>query len=217
MNKITRALLFLSLFSIALPLTGSAQPEGQPVMRYALLTGGQEKLAKARRAVILFTGVDSLRTKTMEDALAVELASMGIDIVSRSRFESLIAEKMAEAYAAERVAQATPSKEATAQKPEPPVAPPKPVGAIQVAKGVGAQIVLIGTMLDERQRSELVAAGKPGRLLDQPLLLVNASIQVVDVESDSVLMLIFGQWPDGTSIGDASSALGLPIKQAVKH
>jgi hypothetical protein len=184
-------------------------------VRSAVSSGGNEKVAGARKAVILFSGIDSLRTKAMEDSLTLELMTAGVEVSSRPRVETLIAQKLTEA------APTAPPAGGTEPETKPQAAPRtvEPIGAVQVAKAAGAQIVLIGTMIDERQRSVLATSpppapgsARPGQLLEQPLVVVTATVQVVDVDTDALLMTIVGYWPNGASIPEAAAALAKQLR-----
>jgi hypothetical protein len=192
-----------------------------PAVRSAAAPGAQQRLRAARRAVILFTGADSLRTKVMEDVLAQDLMNAGIEVVSRSRVETLIAQKIGEeappAVAGDEPDQKAP-KAGSEQKAEPPRRPLEPIGACQVARAAGAQLVLIGTVLEDR--AAVVSAGKKGedaRVLEQPIVVLTASIQVVDVESDAILLLLVGDWTSGRTIVEAAGDLAAPLKELAKR
>ena len=216
-----RALLLKALLPVAsicaagllsLFMHASAWSAEDASVRSALSPGGREKVAAVRKAVILFSGIDSLRTKAMEDSLTLDLMTAGVEVSSRPQVETLIAQKLTEASPAAQPAGGTETK------PQAPPRPPEPVGAVQVAKAAGAQIVVIGTMIDERQRSVLASAptalggARPGQLLDQPLVVVTATVQVVDVDTDALLMTIVGYWPNGTSIPEAATALAKQLR-----
>lgn len=210
-RKLGLLLLTVAVWHLAMPTpwahaAGTGVGETIANVKSAFGARGREKLQMARRAAVFFSGGDPLRAKVMEDALALELMNARLEIVSRSRVETLIAEKMAETVPAL-------SREVTKQKPEPGRRPLEPVGAVQVARAAGAQIVFIGTMLDERQHSALVSPGKISQMLDQPIVVVAVSIQVVDVETDTVLMVLLVQWPNGASFLEAADQLVKSIKE----
>lgn len=211
-RKLCLLLLTVAVWHLAMPTPWAHAAEtgvGETIanVKSAFGARGREKLQTARRAAVFFSGGDPLRAKVMEDALALELMNARLEIVSRSRLETLIAEKMAETV------QPAPPKEVTKQKPEPGRRPLEPVGAVQVARAAGAQIMLIGTMLDERQHSALVSPRKISQMLDQPTVVVTVSIQVVDVETDAVLMVLLVQWPNGASFLEAADQLVKSLKE----
>jgi len=209
MQRLSILTVAVATLCSAISIAGGAESGGGELgsaVKFALSPMGREKLASARLGVVLFSGVESLRTRAMEDAVALELMNTGMEVVSRPRVETLLAEKLAETIPV------APGKEGSDQKPDPSVRPLEPVGVVQIAKAAGAQFALIGTMLDERQRSALVSTGKPGQLLEQPLVVVTVSIQVVDVESNSLLMVLLGHWPNGTSIPEAAQELASTLK-----
>src|SRR5574340_115001 len=100
-----RALLLKALLPVAsicaavllsLSMHASAWSAEDANVRSAFPPGAKERVAAAKGAVILFSGIDSLRTMAMEDSLALELMSAGMEVSSRARVETLIAQKLTE-------------------------------------------------------------------------------------------------------------------------
>jgi hypothetical protein len=215
-------LLPFALAATCAVLWGATDP-----VKFAVAQDAQAKLAGARRVTIVFNGVDPLRTKAIEDALALELMRIDLQIVSRTRLETLIMEKLAEAPpqpapketpepARPRTARAAgqsaaPAAPAPALAPQPAPYQAEPVGATQVAKAAAAQLVLVGTLVEERLRSAPLSTGKP--VLEQPAMVAAATLQVVDVETDTVLMVLVGEWPNGAGISEAAADLAKALRQ----
>ena len=197
--------LAIALASVAPSIAETTSTEPVPEVKVAASAAGREAVKSAQRALVLFSGMNPLRCRAMEDAVALELLNAGVEVVSRSRAETLMAQKLLEAVPQTQstAGENQPNPPETATEPE---ARPKlePVGAIQVAKAAGARIALLGTVLEERQRS---GAGKPGFLLEQPAVVVTVTVQVVDVETDTLLMVLAGEWPNGTTILEAAREL----------
>jgi len=200
----------------------AAAADEAAAVRSATAAGGQERIRASRKVVVLFSGVDPLRTKVMEDALALELMSAGTQVVPRARVETIISEKvdaatraMSEALQAQDAAAKVQAAQPAGSTPRPAPSLPaiEPVGAVQVATTAGAQIVLVGTMLEERRREG--AAGGPlnAQVLQMPAVVVTASLQVIDAETGSLLMVVTGQWPNGTGIPQAAAELAAALRR----
>jgi len=217
MKSIAKSVAVATLMLILAAVQQSGSVAQDFAVRSAIARGREQTLRAARRAVILFTGDDSLRTKVMEDALALELMNAGMEVVSRSQVETLIAEKMSEAMAGKEGTEQ--KKEGTEQKPESASRPFKVVGAVSVAKEARANIVLIGTMLEDHSVFVRTEKRKEDQVLSGPIVMVGASIQVVGVETDTVLMVLVGEWTmrSGLSISGAASVLASPLKEAVRR
>jgi hypothetical protein len=204
----------LALFLLLIVGPSAAALAQGAVVKSAEAPGAAAKLRAVRRIVVLYSGSDAARTKVMEDALTLELMKHGIECVARSRVETLIAQKLSEGA---RPTSPRDAKEAADPKSEPPRAPVEPVGAVQVARAAGAQLVLVGTMFEDR-----AAIVKPNRqgapeLVPQPVMVVTASFQIIDVETDTILMVVVAEWEAGKSILDATTDLIKPLKDAGKR
>jgi hypothetical protein len=170
----------------------------------------------AKLAAIVMNGADLFRTKVMEDALALELLKNGRQIVSRTRMETLIIERLSGAPPASPAKEPLDAPNPGQALPAPSVvrSQSEPVGASQIAKAAGAQIVFIGNMVEERQRSLPLTTGKP--VLDQPMMVTALSLQVLNVETESAIMILVGEWPLGISISDAAADLANAMREAVR-
>ncbi|HUT58776.1 MAG TPA: hypothetical protein VNA25_13095 [Phycisphaerae bacterium] len=204
--------LCASAFTPGVSLAGRDQAASE--IHSAVSAGAALRLNKARTAVILFTGADTLRTKVMEDALAVELMRAGIRVVPRSKVELLIAQKLAETEQ-QAPSSALPGE---AQTSAPSASRVRPLGVMEVAKAAGADVALIGTMVDAISVTVPQSGRDPGYLTNQAVMLLAASIQVIDLDdTDVVAMVITGSWPKGIAFDDSAVALAKPFQDVMKR
>ncbi len=208
------AVMVLCAGAFAPGVSRAGRDEAASGVHAAVSTGAALRLKKARTAVILFTGADALRTKVMEDALAVQLMGAGIRVVSRSKVELLIAEKLAETEQQEP-SSALPGESQTSA---PPASRARPLGVVEVARAAGADVALIGTMVDAISVAVPQAGREPGYLTNQAVMLLAASIQVVDLEdTNMVAMVVTGSWPKGIAFDDSAVALAEPLQDVMKR
>ena len=170
---------------------------------------GHRKLPGVTKAVLFLNGIDPLRTRIMEDALSLELMSAGVECASRLQVEDLIARMVYQTIPS------TSQEEENLKNPETDFQSVESIGTIQVAKAIKAQIAITGNVLDERKRSAMISTGEAGQSLENPLVVVNSAIQIIDADTGTLLMVIVGNWPDGVGIIESVNALVQPLKDAL--
>lgn len=87
---------------------------------------------------------------------------------------------------------------------------PKPVSALQVGGAAEAQVLFLGTFFEERV-PQWTANSIAGSLPQEPVRVVAASLQVLDVEMGTPLLVVTAEWPRGAGIGEAARALTEPF------
>ncbi|MDO8589488.1 MAG: hypothetical protein Q7T82_20895 [Armatimonadota bacterium] len=184
-------------------LTSASATEPSQLRSTAVAPQSAERAKSIRRAIVIINGGDPLRSRAMEDAMAIELSSLGIQTVSRAKVDKIVDDLgRRDSATADKTKAAQPS-----------------VSILDVAKVARAEAVISGNMLEERLRSGAWTPSKQLSLtdvLDQPIVVVTASLQIVDAETDEILLVVMGDYRGGKTIPDAASDLVKPIAAARK-
>jgi len=210
MNQYVRALsicLGICLLGVALPAQEAATTP--PSVESVVMPGADTSALKgATAAMVMFSGRDPLRTRILEDAVALSLARAGVASVSRTHVDRVVGEKTRIPPEGTGAADTAAMTELT------------PVSVTEVARDSGAGILLLGTVLEERLRAGAwTPGGRQGSLadlVDQPLVVTVVSVQVIDVATDKAVMVILGSYPGGRTLTETASDLVKPIMDARK-
>ena len=95
MKKVIMILIKIVLIFVGISTSlSSAQEKNIPSPIIALSEGANAKIKTVRKVAIFLSGSDSLLTKIMEDALAIQLSNTGLTVINRETLEKNVGEQL---------------------------------------------------------------------------------------------------------------------------
>jgi len=171
-------------FLFGAALNAQIAPQGIDAVRVEKQLRG-----KLGRLVIMLTGTDSVQTRYLEEALALQLLKLNVGVVSRLRVERLLAEEMIK-------------NRAVGDKD-----PRKAIHATSIAKSAGATAIVIGTLHVE-PRQALATPAQPS----PPARVVRCvSLQLVSADTEEILWTTCQELDESVSYSDMAQQLVLPL------
>ena len=140
------------------------------------------KIEDFKKVIVFVSSKDANRARLFEDAFAGVLEDNGFSVISRARSERIFQEEVVKAK----------------DKQE--------LGAAKMAKKGDAQAVLAVTIDDATHRFVL-----EDKRAVKTRVITNASLQIIDVDTEDIIGVTVAEYPSGAGIGTAASDLAEPL------
>jgi hypothetical protein len=177
-----------------------------------VLGGASARLTSIKGAVVLLTGEDALRTRLLQEALAVELMVRGIPVVEQIRVDSAMATELARRAPTLADARAGGSSQADSSTLSPAEILPN---ALDLARAIGADTAFTGTIVERLVRVDETKRQSPpleSRQSADTVLVTAVSFQALDVPSGRLLFAAVVPFDGGATLIQAAFAMAQALE-----